>query len=106
VIIRTDRIRTRDTAEIIAREIGFEGEYIIDDRFAEQTAGEYAGKTHQEIIDTYNTKHGTNIPCTPETVRPIYRENSVENTAQFEKRIMEAYADILGKYHGKRVLIV
>jgi len=63
-------------------------------------------KTHQEIMDAYNAKHGTNIACSPETVRPIYRENSTENTAQFEKRIMEAYADILEKYHGKRILIV
>jgi broad specificity phosphatase PhoE len=51
VIIRTDRIRTRDTAEIIAKEIGFEGEYIIDDGFAEQTAGEYANKTLADIAE-------------------------------------------------------
>lgn len=106
IIIHTSVTRATDTAHIIANEIGFCGEYIIDDRFAEQYAGEYAWKTHQEIMDTYNTKHGTNIPCTPETVRPIYRENSTENTAQFEKRIMEAYADILKKYEGKRILIV
>lgn len=106
IIIHTSVIRATDTAHIIGNEIGFSGEYIVDDRFAEQYAGEYAGKTHQEIIDAYNTKNGTNIPCTPETVRPIYRENSTENTAQFEKRIMEAYRDILEKYHGKRILIV
>ena len=106
IIIHTSVTRATDTAHIIANEIGFSGEYIVDDRFAEQYAGEYAGKTHQEIMDTYNAKHGTNIACTPESVRPIYRENSTENTAQFEKRIMEAYEDILEKYHGKKVLIV
>lgn len=49
IIIHTDRIRARDTAQIIADEIGFSGEYIISDGFAEQTAGEYANLTHDEI---------------------------------------------------------
>jgi valyl-tRNA synthetase len=51
VIIHTDRIRTYDTARIIAEEIGFQGEYTIDDGFAEQTAGEYANKTLAEIAE-------------------------------------------------------
>ena len=51
MIIHTDRIRTYDTARLIADEIGFTGEYIIDDGFAEQTAGEYANKTLAEIAE-------------------------------------------------------
>lgn len=51
MIIHTDRIRTYDTARIIAEEIGFTGEYIIDDGLSEQTAGEYANKTLAEIAE-------------------------------------------------------
>ena len=51
MIIHTDRIRTYDTARLIADEIGFTGEYIIDDGFAEQSAGEYANKTLSEIAE-------------------------------------------------------
>lgn len=51
VIIHTGLIRTIETARIIAEEIGFTGEYIIDDGFAEQTAGEYANKTLVEIAE-------------------------------------------------------
>ena len=42
-------MRADHTAHIIGEEIGFSGEYIVDDRFLEQTAGEYAGKTLEEI---------------------------------------------------------
>jgi len=42
IIIHTSVIRATNTAHIIAKEIGFTGEYIVDDRFAEQYAGEYA----------------------------------------------------------------
>ena len=49
IILHTSRIRTANTASIIAEEIRFTGEYIIDDRFTEQAAGEYAGKTLDEI---------------------------------------------------------
>jgi isoleucyl-tRNA synthetase len=102
VIIHTDRIRTRDTAEIIAREIGFEGEYIIDDGFAEQTAGEYANKTLADIAEMgwfpADTSHVE--------LRKLYKNNSVENIAQFEERILRTYENILKKYAGKRILIV
>lgn len=38
VIIHTSKIRAKHTAEGIAEEIGFDGEFILDDRFAEQDA--------------------------------------------------------------------
>lgn len=51
IIIHTDRTRAHDTAHIIGETIGFSGEYIIEDGFAEQTAGEYANKTLTEIAE-------------------------------------------------------
>lgn len=89
IIIHTDRIRTHDTAHSIGDTIGFTGEYIIDDGFSEQTAGEYANKTLEEIaqmhgIDSADKK---NHPA----LRKIYKNNSVENIEQFEARILRAY---------------
>ncbi len=104
IIIHTSTIRASDTAEIIAKEIGFMWEYIIDDRFAEQAAGEYAGKTLEEIatmggISSAEKEQHHNL-------RKIYKNNSVENIEQFEKRIIEAYRDILEKNKWKNILIV
>ena len=40
------------------------------------------------------------------TLRKAYKNNSVENIEQFEKRILAAYENILQKYAGKKILIV
>jgi broad specificity phosphatase PhoE len=101
IIIHTDLIRAHDTARIIGKELRFSGEYIIDDRFLEQAAGEYAGKTLQEIAD----KHCVDVADHPK-LRSYYKNNSLENLEAFEKRINDAYADILEKYRGKKILIV
>ena len=102
VIIHTDRIRTYDTARIIAEEIGFTGEYIIDDGLSEQTAGEYANKTLAEIAEMWNFPK--DVPHTE--LRKLYKNNSSENIEQFEARILTAYENILTKHAGKRILIV
>ncbi|MBC7503764.1 histidine phosphatase family protein, partial [Candidatus Gracilibacteria bacterium] len=102
VIIHTDRIRTYDTARLIAEEIGFQGEYIIDDGFAEQTAGEYANKTLIEIAEM----GGLPVDTSHVELRKLYKNNSSENIAQFEERILTTYENILTKYAGKRILIV
>mgnify|MGYP002776295343 CR=1 FL=1 len=101
-IIHTDRIRTRDTAYSIGQEIGFTGEYIIHDGFAEQTAGEYANKTLEEIADMANLPKDTSHI----NLRKIYKNNATENIAQFEKRILQAYDEVLQTYRGKKILIV
>ena len=101
-IIHTDKIRTRDTAHIIGENIGFTGEYIMDDRFAEQSAGEYAGKTLGEIAKSAGMDEDT----AHSEIRKIYKNNSKENLEQFEKRIENAYQSILKEYSGKRILIV
>lgn len=103
VIVHTDRIRTHDTARIIAEEIGFTGEYSIDDGFAEQSAGEYTNMTLEEIAQKSGIS--ANEANHPE-LRKIYKNNSTENLEQFEKRIMRAYESVLEKYQWKKVLIV
>ena len=60
MIIHTSRKRAIATAEIIAREIGFDGEFVLDERFAEQDAGEFSGKTLTEV-DPVN--YGDGLAC-------------------------------------------
>jgi len=101
IILHTDRIRARDTAEIIGESLGYTGEYIIEDGLAEQTAGEYANKTLTDIA----IMSGKN-PENHAELRKVYKNNSIENIEQFEKRILTTYEEILKKYKGKKVLIV
>ncbi len=102
VIIHTDRIRALDTARLIGEEIWFTGEYIINDGFAEQTAGEYANKTLEEIAQIAWISDASDHIA----LRKIYKNNSVENLEQFEKRIITTYEELLEKYKGKKILIV
>lgn len=104
IIVHTDRIRAHDTAHSIGDTIEFTGEYIIDDGFAEQTAGEYAHMTLEEIAAMHGID-GADSKNHPE-LRKIYKNNSVENIEQFESRILSAYEKLIAKYRGKRILIV
>ncbi len=102
VIIHTDRIRAKNTAEIIAKETEFSGEFIVENGFTEQTAGEYANKTTEEMKKIA----GLSQDCDPKDLRKAYKNNSEENMEQFEERILTTYEKILAKYKGKKVLIV
>jgi isoleucyl-tRNA synthetase len=102
VIIHTSRKRAIVTAEIIAREIWFAGQFILDERFAEQDAGEFSWKTLTEVAEMVGLP-----PDAPHNeLRRKYKENKKEWLDAFEQRIMSAYIDILEKYKWKRVLIV
>ena len=107
IIIHTGLTRAKHTAELIATEIGFSGEYITDERFIEQAAGEYAGVLHDDMRKQYAESHGiTETSVTNHHIRTLYKNNSTEGIEAFESRILEAYAAILEKYHGKKILIV
>lgn len=103
IIIHTDRIRTKETAKIIAEEIGFTGEFVIEDGFGEQPYGEYAGKSWKEVHMELGLSESEEDSI---KMRKIVKNNSVENVEQFENRILSAYENILKKYAGKKILIV
>jgi uncharacterized phosphatase len=102
VIIHTSKIRTHDTARIIGESLGFTGEYIVDDSFIEQAAGEYANMTLTHIAE----QAGLPADTSHTELRKIYKNNSLENIEKFEKRILTGYEEILKKYPGKKILIV
>lgn len=49
IIIASPAERTKQTAQIIAEELGFTGEILIMPEFIERSAGTYSGKSHAEI---------------------------------------------------------
>ncbi len=106
IIIHTSRVRTINTAHIIGDTIGFSGEYILDDGFTEQSAGEFSGMTHEELLNYHNQKTEQNIIFSKENIRRIYKEHGGENIDTFTARIIPAYESILQKYKGKRILII
>ena len=107
IIIHTSKIRAKHTAESIAEELGYTWEFIVDDRFAEQDAWEFAGKTHEEMLEQYNAKTGKNIEFSHEAIRRIYKEEGwKENIEAFTNRIIPAYREVLEKYRWKKILIV
>lgn len=94
------KLRTRQTAELIAKELGYEVEIIADDRFTEQYAGKFDWLSHDDIKKMYN------VTSTAEMRRLYKEENWVENVEAFEKRVLEAYNEILKSNEWKNVLIV
>lgn len=94
------KLRTRQTAEFIAKELGYDVEIITDDRFTEQYAGKFDGLSHDDIKKMYN------VTSTAEMRRLYKEENWVENVEAFEKRVLEAYNEIQKENVWKNVLIV
>jgi broad specificity phosphatase PhoE len=89
IIIHTSKVRAHDTAHIVGDSLGFTGEYIVDDSFIEQAAGEYARMTHDAMRDTFANQNNINpADVTDAQIRTMYKNNSLENIEKFEKRIL------------------
>ncbi|MDB5194214.1 MAG: isoleucyl-tRNA synthetase, isoleucyl-tRNA synthetase [Parcubacteria group bacterium] len=96
VIIASPFVRTRDTAALVAEHIGFDKDKIVfDDRLREFEAGEYEGKSEDELRIFFNT-------------HDLFKEPlpGGENFNDVKRRLGEALDDIERTYKGKRVLIV
>ena len=63
--------------------------------------GEYSNKTLLEVAEMLDIDVSDHS-----SLRRHYKENSVENMEQFEKRIFEGYDILKTKYKGKKILIV
>jgi isoleucyl-tRNA synthetase len=101
VIITTDKIRTKETAEIIAKEIGFQGVWDEFIAFGEQKMGSYEQKTHEEIKAEWKAKTGSE-----DGWFQAYRNNDEENYTTFTERVLAGYEEVLHKYKGKKILVV
>jgi len=90
IIISSDFMRTRETAEIVAEGIGFQKEKIIfDKRIRELCAGSFDGKKWEDYPHFFKAA----------------LEGS-ESFAEVKKRTAEFIYDIEKKYQNKNILIV
>lgn len=108
LIISSPRLRTQDTAKIIANEIWYNGEIIIDERFNEIREWVFLNMTHSEIQAYAKKEYNLDLKPWFET-RKFFKDgkyNKVEDVADFDKRVVEAYSEIEKKYKWKNVLII
>lgn len=90
-------VRTRETAEIVAREFGISSDAIIfDDRLAECNFGALSGKSIEEYHALFPDKmqRFTKGPAGGETYTDIRR------------RMMDFVSELENKYVGKKILII
>lgn len=88
IIISSPFVRTRETAEIVAEEIGIAKDKIIyNDELAEVSCGEYEGTSWSEFSFAKKL-------------------NGVETLDQIRQRVMKEMYEIERKYKGKNILII
>jgi isoleucyl-tRNA synthetase len=96
LIICSPFIRTKQTAEIISRAIGFDSKNIIfEPRLRELEAGIWEGKPFLEFSD--NFVHTDRFTKTLE---------GGENYADIKKRVGDVLYELEEKYEGKNILII
>ncbi len=83
--------RTHQTAEIVARELGFEGKIEIDERLRELGAFAFEGESREKRNEAYREGR---VPSNDET------------QTHEEKRIAEFFHDIDARFKGKTILVV
>lgn len=97
LIIHSPIVRVVETAEIIAHNLNFKGQMIVDDRLTEFNPGKrYQGQPTSEFTERF--KH---------YIERFTMENPEGETyLDVRKRVMDAIYDYEKKYQGKNILIV
>jgi len=98
LIISSDFIRTRETTEIMARELGLSPDQIIfDERLREINPGDFAGQTWRDYNDAFGAR-----------INRLHTHllTGGENYNDVRQRTMAVLYEIDQKYHGKNILIV
>ncbi len=97
IIFSSDFVRTRETAEIVANEIGYDKEKIIfDKRIRELNTGTFDGKKPSDYHEFFSSMEEKFIKAPPEG----------ENLIELKNRMSEFLYDIEEKYQGKNILII
>lgn len=97
MIIASPFIRTHETAEIVAKEIGMDPSSIIfDDRLHEMSVPMYEGRTWREYHDDF--------PKTAENFQKAPEGN--ESYMDVKRRVMSFLYDLEHTYKDKKILIV
>ena len=96
LIISSDFIRTKETAEIIAKELGLkESEILFDKRTREFNVGDFNNKTWQEYYNSRDEKDWY-----------TYATNEGESCRDMKLRMTDLIYELEAKYKDKNILIV
>ena len=97
IVFASPLLRTKETAEIVAREIGFpEKDIVYDNRILEVNTGNFHNKRsgdYHAFFSSNEEKFTKNPP-------------NGENLTELKRRVMEFLYEIERKYQGKKILIV
>ncbi|TSC54656.1 MAG: isoleucyl-tRNA synthetase [Parcubacteria group bacterium LiPW_30] len=97
LIVSSPLMRTRQTASILAEELGLQNSGVIfDPRLAEINVGDFNGKTNEEYHGYFSSLEEKFTKRAP----------NGENLADLKKRVFEAVSNIEKEHKGKNVLIV
>ncbi len=97
IIITSPFLRTKETAEIVAKAIGLGAQEIItDERIKEIDTGVFDGRPIAEYRENFSS------------MREKFEERSGsgENLLDVKRRVMEFLVDLETKYSGKTILII
>lgn len=97
LIIHSPFLRTKQTSQIIAEELGLPKEFVLEDKkIVELQAGEYDRKSWEEFIEEFSS------------IKEKFEKNigEAESWEDVRKRAMEFIYDIDSKYEGKNILVV
>lgn len=98
LIISSDFVRTKETAEIMADKLGLDKTQIIfDERLREINVGDFAGKTWVE----YNEAYGS-----PLNLLFNHLPTGGENYNDIRKRVMSLLFELDEKYQNKNILVI
>ncbi|MFA7216601.1 MAG: class I tRNA ligase family protein [Candidatus Paceibacterota bacterium] len=97
LIIHSPFLRTKQTSQIIAEELGIPKESVLEEeKIVELQAGEYDRKSWEEFIENFSS------------IKEKFEKNigEAESWEDVRKRSMSFIYDIDSKYEGKNILIV
>ncbi|MDD5639476.1 MAG: histidine phosphatase family protein [Candidatus Pacebacteria bacterium] len=98
IIVCSDTLRTRQTAEIIADIIGFKNEDIkLETRLRDKNWGIFGGRKKTEVWDYYNGEKIKAFDIAPE---------GGENWQECQQRIVDVFNELENRYNEKTILII
>ena len=102
-VIYTSPIRrAKETAEIVAKEVGRKVE--VDERFREVDSGRWDGKKDSDL--TLERERGAYRSLPKEMYYQTKRGGTGESWEEVEKRMADGLSDILRKHTGETILII
>ncbi|MDA9129001.1 histidine phosphatase family protein [Candidatus Gracilibacteria bacterium] len=102
VIISSNLNRAKETAKIIAEQIGYDGKIYQDTRLREQDGGIFKGKKRDEIKSEYNLNSDYEF-------RKLFKNrenNKKEDVTDFDQRVGEFLQDMNINFSNANILLV